>query len=251
MELESFRQRVIDLHFEKKWDHLGSALSCLEIIHQIYFEHLTDDDRFVLSKGHAAHLWYCALAETGKLAKPEMQNASQPGGLPSHPPARTNESGFTFGTGSLGHGLSVAAGLALAKKIKNEKGRVFALLSDGECNEGSIWEAALFAGHHKLDNLTVIIDRNGLQGFGATEEVLSLEPLWSKWRSFGFETVEIPDGHDPEALRSAFAVKSEAPLALIARTVKGRGVAAYEGRLESHYFRLSKEDYLPLKGGGR
>lgn len=249
--LERVRERLFRLHLETGLDHLGSAQSCFEIFYALYFEVMTAADDFILSKGHAVSLWYACLAEKGLLSEEEFARALRPGGLPAHPPARRGDLGILFGTGALGHGMNVAGGIALAKKLRGDAGRVFALLSDGECDEGSTWEAALFAAHHGLANLTVIIDRNGWQCMGATEEVLRLEPLADKWRSFGFHVVELDDGHDLARVRAALAIEAPGrPVCLIARTVKAKGLARYRDTVESHYFRLSREDYELLKGGG-
>jgi transketolase len=147
-----------------------------------------------------------------------------------------------FATGSLGHGLSLAAGLALAKKIKGEPGRVFCLTSDGEWNEGSCWEALIFARHHRLNNLTLVVDLNGLQGFGATKDVADLDPLADKFSGFGWPTVQI-DGHNPEAIRTALTDRQAGPDAVVARTRKGCGVSFMEDRMEWHYLPLSLEQY--------
>src|SRR6185437_5106795 len=153
-------------------------------------------DQFVLSKGHSAGAYYVTLWTLGKLEEEDLRQFHKDGTrLSGHPPPGGIED-ILFATGSLGHGLSMAAGLALAKRLKGEAGRIYCLMSDGEWNEGSCWEALIFARHHGLDNLTIVVDLNGLQGFGTTREVANLEPLAEKFRAFGVPTEEI-DGHDP------------------------------------------------------
>lgn len=249
--MERVRERLLRLHLDTGLDHLGSAQSCFEIFYSLYFETMTPHDDFVLSKGHAVSLWYACLAEKGLLSEEEFARAMRPGGLPAHPPSRRRDIGITFGTGALGHGMNVAGGIALAKKLRAEEGRVYALVSDGECNEGSTWESALFAAHHALDNFTVIVDRNGWQCMGATEEVLRLEPLTEKWKSFGFHVEALDDGHDLARVRAALAVRAPGkPVCIVAKTVKANGLPHFQEKIESHYFRLSKEDYDFLKGSG-
>ena len=250
--MERVRERLLRLHLDTGLDHLGSAQSCFEIFYSLYFETMTSADDFVLSKGHAVSLWYACLAEKGLLSEEEFARAMRPGGLPAHPPSRRQDIGISFGTGALGHGMNVAGGIALAKKLRAEDGRVFALLSDGECDEGSTWEAALFAAHHELENLTVIIDRNGWQCMGATEKVLRLEPLAEKWASFGFQVVRVADGHALPEVRSALATRAPGkPVCIIAATVKANGLPQFRDRVESHYFRLTKAEYDFLKEGSR
>ena len=149
-----------------------------------------------------------------------------------------------FATGSLGHGPSLAAGLALGKRLRGEPGRVFCLTSDGEWNEGSCWEALIFAQHHRLSNLSLIIDLNGLQGFGTTREVADLGPLADKFRVFGLRTLEI-DGHDPLAIREAFIETAGGPTVIVATTLKGCGVSFMENRMEWHYLPLNEDQYRP------
>lgn len=193
-----------------------------------------DRDRFVLSKGHGAAAIYAVLAESGFFDVKDLESYCLDGTeLAGHAHHAVN--GVDFSTGALGHGLSLAAGCALAGR----KGgfRAFAVLSDGECDEGSIWEAALFAGHHGLDNLVAIVDYNKIQSFGRVEEVLNLEPFADKWRAFGWQVREL-DGHDHSELHEvcdALPLKSGMPSLLLAHTVKGKGVRAMEDNLAWHY----------------
>ncbi len=225
--------------------HIGSCLSVADILAGLYGGFLRvrpaepnwpERDRLVLSKGHAAAALYAVLAETGFFPVEWLERycqAGQPlaGHISHHVP------GVEVSTGSLGHGLSLGAGFALAAKADASPARAVVVLSDGECDEGSIWEAALFAPQHRLDNLIAVVDHNGLQGFGRVAEVLDLAPFADKWRAFRWGVREI-DGHDHAALQAALAaVPFEAgrPSVIIARTTKGRGVSFMEDCLAWHY----------------
>jgi transketolase len=228
--------------------HVGSGFSIADILAVLYGDIMRVDpqrpgwperDRLVVSKGHAAAAVYAALANCGffprELLDGYCSNGSLLTGHVSHAVP-----GVELSTGSLGHGLSVATGFALAARLAGSKSRSFVLMSDGECDEGAIWEAALFAGHHCLDNLVAIIDYNKIQSFGRVADVLDLEPFADKWRSFGWEVREI-DGHDHAALRAALGQADHRPLSLICHTVKGKGVSFMEDRLEWHYKSPSDE----------
>ena len=201
-------------------------------------------DRLVVSKGHGAAALYAALAHAGFFPPTELatfcgDDSAFTGHVSHYVP------GVDFSTGSLGHGLSLAAGVALGFKLDGHPGRAFAILSDGECDEGSIWEAALFAPHHRLDNLVAIVDYNKIQSFGTVKEVLDLEPFADKWAAFRW-SVEVLDGHDHEALARAFAkLPREAgkPTLILAHTVKGKGVQFMEDKLLWHYRSPSDEEY--------
>jgi transketolase len=236
------RLRMLRLHFEARVGHIGGNLSALDILLSLYHDVLAANDQFILSKGHAAGALYVTLWTVGLLTEEDLQEFHGEGTrLSGHPPA-TGIPEVLFATGSLGHGPSLAAGLALAKKLKGEPGRVYCLTSDGEWNEGACWEAAIFARHHQLDNLTLIVDRNGLQGFGTTREVADLGPLADRFRAFQLSTAEV-DGHDADALAAALVVSSAVPQVVIARTQKGCGVSFMEDRMEWHYLALSAEQY--------
>ena len=197
----------------------------------------------MLSKGHSAGAYYVTLWSLGKLPEEDLRLFHKDNTrLSGHPPTGGIEE-IQFATGSLGHGLSLAAGLAMGKRLRGEPGRVFCLLSDGEWNEGSCWEALIFARHHGLDNLTMIVDLNGLQGFGSTREVADLDPLADKFRAFGVPTEEI-DGHDPEAIRNALERDPGSFHAVVARTHKGSGVSFMEDRMEWHYLPMTENQYL-------
>lgn len=237
------RLRLLQMHFESRVGHLGGNLSALDLLLGLYHDVMTGDDQFVLSKGHAAGALYVALWTLGRLTDADLQEFHRDDTrLSGHPPARGIDD-ILFATGSLGHGFGLAAGLALGKRLRGQEGRVFCLTSDGEWNEGSTWEALIFSRQQRLSNLTVVIDQNGLQGFGTTREVADLEPLAEKLRTFGVVTLEI-DGHDPKAIVAALRSKSEdGPLLIIARTRKGSGVSFMEDRMEWHYLPLSAEQY--------
>ena len=197
-----------------------------------------DRDRFVLSKGHGAPVLFQVLAERGFFATERLKEFGRPGSLfHEHPPKPGYIAGVEAATGSLGHGLPMVLGMAIASRIQNRKYRCYALLSDGECNEGSIWEAAMLAAGQNVDNLTVIIDYNKWQATGRSQEIMALEPLGSKWEAFGWHCQEI-DGHDLNAIESALNVaKSKAgkPSVIVAHTVKGKGVSFMEDDNNWHY----------------
>jgi transketolase len=231
------------MHYESGVGHIGGNLSCLDLMLVLHHELMTPVDQFVLSKGHSAGAYYVTLWSLGKLEEEDLRQFHKDGTrLSGHPPTGGIEE-ILFATGSLGHGLSLAAGLALGKRLKGEAGRVYCLMSDGEWNEGSCWEALIFARHHGLDNLTIVVDLNGLQGFGTTRDVANLEPLAEKFRAFGVPTEEI-DGHDPEAIRRALGDETTGLHAVVGRTHKGHGVSFMEDRMEWHYLPLSEPQYL-------
>jgi transketolase len=234
--------------------HVGSSLSMAELLAVLYTRILrvspdtvksADRDRFILSKGHGCAGLYAVLAECGFFPKDWLNRFYLDGSiLPGHITAGKIP-GVEVSTGSLGHGLGMACGMALAGKLDATPYRVFALLSDGECDEGSTWEAALFAPHHRLDNLTAIVDYNKIQSLGHVREVLDLEPFADKWRSFGWAMREV-DGHDPaEVEKTLAAVPFELgkPSCVIAHTVKGKGVSFMEDKLLWHYRIPAGEEY--------
>lgn len=218
--------------------HVGSSLSLIEIIRVLYDDVMNvrpaepewpDRDRFILSKGHGCLGLYAVLADHGFFPKVELTHFCKPGALlGGHVDAHIP--GIEASTGALGHGLPIGVGAALAARLRGRASRVFVVTGDGELNEGSIWEAALAASKHKLDNLTVIVDYNKLQSYGRIEDVLPLEPLADKWKAFGFGVREI-DGHDVGTLRATFAelpFTKNRPSAVIAHTLKGRGISFAE-----------------------
>ena len=236
------RLRLLQMHHTAGVGHIGGNLSSLDVMLTLHHRVLGSDDRFVLSKGHAAGALYVTLWSTGILTDDDLARFHKDGTkLSGHPPS-VGIPGVAFATGSLGHGLGLAAGLALGKRLKGEAGRVFCLTSDGEWNEGSTWEAAIFAKHQQLSNLTIVIDLNGLQGMGTTREIADLGSLAEKLAVFGFTVLEI-DGHDPVAIEAALAATGAGPLAIVARTIKGRGVSFMENRVEWHYLPMNAEQY--------
>jgi transketolase len=232
--------------------HIGGGLSMADIVSVLYCSVLrvrpeepawSERDRFLLSKGHAAAMLYAALAERGFFPRDWLDRFCEYGSPLAGHVTHCRVPGVEVSSGSLGHGLGLACGMALAGKADKAPWRVFVLLSDGECDEGSTWEAALFAPHHKLGNLTAIVDYNKIQSFGSVAEVLDLEPFADKWRAFGWDVAEV-DGHDHAALRDVLkAARAEAgrPRLILAHTVKGKGVSFMENQLAWHYKSPSPE----------
>ena len=235
--------RMLKMHFEAQVGHLGSNLSCIDALMTIYHHTLKDKDQFILSKGHSAGALYCTLWSLGKISEETLNTFAQDGtSIPGHP-SGSNIPGLLFPTGSLGHGLSLSAGLALSKKFKNEPGLVFCLCSDGEFQEGSTWEGVIFSAHNKLDNLIVMIDQNRLQGFGTTQETVSFDDLTSRLKSFD-AAVQNVDGHCPEEiLLSLSKTKKNKLNIIILNTIKGKGLHN-ENELECHYLPINKAEYL-------
>lgn len=239
------RMDVLKMIHRAKAGHTGGSLSNTDILTALYYKVMSIDpenpnweerDRFVLSKGHSVESLWCILADRGFFPREELNTFSQFGTrLIGHP---NNEvPGVEMNTGALGHGLSISVGMALAAKRDGKKYRVFCLMGDGEQAEGSIWEAAMSGAHYQLDNLIGIIDRNGLQITGDTEDVMSLEPLDEKWRAFGWHVIEV-DGHDFTELVSAFEAVPEVPgkpTLVIANTIKGKGVSFAENVARWHH----------------
>ena len=226
--------------------HIGSCLSIADLLAILYGKILRTDpnnpswaerDRFILSKGHAAAIYYAVLAESGFFPKSWLDSYGQDGAHLGGHVTRHGVAGVELSTGSLGHGLPVGCGMALAAKREKRPYRIFVMLSDGELDEGSNWEAILFAPHHRLDNLVVIVDYNKIQSFGSVAEVLNLDSLNEKWRAFGWSVHEV-DGHDHNAIAQTLEnlpVGTGKPNVVIAHTVKGKGVSFMEDRLEWHY----------------
>lgn len=254
--LESMARRirgtVIEMSHRGGMPHLGGALSCVDILVALFFRALrvdpekTEDphrDRFILSKGHAASALYAVMAHRGFTTIESLEHFGRPGGhLPEHPSPGCIP-GLEVATGSLGHGLPIGLGMALAAKIRQQVYKTVVLLSDGECNEGSVWEAAQAAPAFRLDNLIAIIDYNKWQATGRSQEVLALEPLLAKWKAFGWDAHEV-DGHDMTDLLKALDEAwqgSARPQAIIAHTVKGKGASFMEDDNNWHY-RIPSQD---------
>jgi len=251
------RARIIENSHKTKTPHLGSCLSCVDILVALYFGTLRispEDpraptrDRFILSKGHGAPALFHVLAEKGFYPKATMDAYGENGGVFSeHPPTPDHLPGIEAATGSLGHGLPLGLGMALAGRIHEYDYNVYALLSDGECNEGSVWESAMLAAAQKVERLAVVIDFNKWQATGRSEEVMALAPLTDKWRAFGWSTYEI-DGHDLKALvevLSRVPDGSGKPVAIVAHTTKGRGVSFMEDDNNWHY-RIPTQDEVVI-----
>ncbi|HEX2052160.1 MAG TPA: transketolase [Actinomycetota bacterium] len=229
--------------------HIGSGLSVADIVAALYARVLRVDgladperDRFVLSKGHAALALYAAFALRGWIGREQLDTYCGDDSLLGVHPER-DLPGVDFSTGSLGHGLAMAAGAALAARLQGSHRRVYVLLSDAECNEGSLWESVMFAAHHRLGNLTAVIDLNGQQALGKTEAVLDLAPMAARWSEFGWDAVEA-NGHDPFELLSALqGGTGTRPRVVVARTTFGKGVSYMEGQLRWHYWPMSPEQY--------
>lgn len=231
------RRDVLRMAASAAGAHVGGSLSCADVLAVLYDGLLDSDgpdpDTFVLSKGHAAPALYAVLAARGHLEADELVTYAAPGSrLFGHPPGGLP--GVVFPTGSLGHGLALGAGLAVAGQLRGLSGRTYVLLGDGEMQEGSVWESLMFAGHRGLTSLVAIIDRNRLQITGGTEGCVRLDPLDRKLDTFGWEP-RVVDGHDHDALRTALAKPAARPVAVVAETVKGKGVAFLENRTASHY----------------
>ena len=247
----AIRRIVLEQAKRANVGHIGSALSIADIVAALYGHVLhvpaprhPERDRFVLAKGHAVLAVYAALFLRGTLTETELASyCVDDTFLGVHPDHRL--AGIDFSTGSLGLGLSVGVGAALAARVAGSVRRVFVLMSDAECNEGSVWEAAMFAAHHRLGRLTAIIDLNGQQALGRTEDVLSLAPMADRWRAFGWNAIEC-DGHDVDALAAVLAEPVEAqapPRVVVARTIAGKGVSFMEGQIRWHYAPMSDDEY--------
>ena len=250
------RGRIISNSHKTRMPHLGSCLSCVDILVAIYFHSLKIDpanpkdpnrDRFILSKGHGAPALFQVLAKKGFYPEAMLESYGQDGGVfAEHTPIPKHLAGIEAATGSLGHGLSIGLGMALSARIQKQSYDVIALLSDGECNEGSIWEAAMMAAAQKVDNLIVLIDFNKWQATGRSKDVLALDPLADKWRAFGWDACEI-DGHDMVQIVDVLTRQKNSvgkPVAVIAHTVKGKGVSFMEDDNNWHYKIPSEEELV-------
>ena len=250
----TIRKRTIETSANAQIPHLGSCLSCVELLTALYWNELNIDpkapmeperDRFVLSKGHGAPVLFQVLAERGFFPVERLEQFGKPGSVyHEHPPKPGYIEGVEAATGSLGHGLPMALGMAIAKRIQGSKSRCYALLSDGECNEGSIWESAMLAAAQEVNQLTAIVDYNKWQATGRSHEIMALESLAEKWEAFGWHTQEI-DGHDLESIGKAFASardETNKPSIIVAHTIKGKGVSFMEDDNNWHYRTPNQEE---------
>ena len=239
------RKNIIEMLYRAKSGHPGGSLSTVEALVSLYFSHLKHDpknpndpnrDRFILSKGHAAPALYAVLAESGYFSNKELKNLRNMNCMLQGHPACLCTPGIEASTGSLGHGLSFAIGVALAAKLDKKNYKTYVMLGDGETNEGQIWEASAAASHYKLNNLTAFIDRNFLQIDGNTEKIMKLESIRDRWSSFGWKVIEI-DGHDIKKILMALNEADDneiSPTIIILNTIKGKGVSFMENNVDFH-----------------
>ncbi|MBY2229373.1 transketolase [Clostridioides difficile] len=248
------RKKILDVVYNAKSGHVGGAMSSTDILTTLYYHVMnisienaknSNRDRFILSKGHIAEALYCILADKGFFSRDKLKTYSQFNSTLIGHPNNKNE-GVEVNTGSLGHGLSLAVGMAIAGKRDKKSYRVFTLMGDGELAEGSVWEGAMASSHYKLDNLVAIIDRNKLQISGTTEEVMTLENLQEKWESFGWEVVQV-DGNNIRELVEVcdkIPLKKNKPTMIIANTIKGKGISFMENNVKWHHGVLTEEQYI-------
>ena len=249
----TLRRDIVEMLYKAGSGHPGGSLSAVEIVSALYFQEMNvdvknpewrDRDRFVLSKGHAAPVLYAALAEKGFFPKSQLWELRKIGSILQGHPEMKNISGVDMSTGSLGQGFSTAVGMALGLRTDNSGSRVFALLGDGELQEGIVWEAAMAAPHYKLDNLTAFVDYNGLQIDGPNEEVMGVHPVTDKFKAFGWNVLTV-DGHDFKGILEALAIAKttkDKPTMIVARTVKGKGVSFMEDQAGWHGKAPNKEE---------
>lgn len=249
-----FRREILEMTFLAGSGHPGGSMSAIDIITVLYYYIMRvdpnnpqweDRDRFILSKGHVCPALYTVLAEKGFFPKEALWTLRKPGSiLQGHPDMRITP-GVDMSTGSLGQGLSVACGMALAARLDNKEFSTYCMMGDGEIQEGNIWEGALFAAHYNLDNLIAILDKNKLQIAGFTEDIIALDPLIAKWEAFGWDVIELLDGNDIDQIICAFdSIKSLTgkPKIIIANTIKGKGVSFMEDQPEYHGRALSASE---------
>ena len=250
---KQIKKNILDMSLvaAERSAHFGGALSTVEILATLYNSVLKfdssnplweDRDRFILSKGHGCLGVYSTLCQMGYFKKADLNLFEQNGSFLLGHPVINKKKGIEFSTGSLGMGLSLGVGVAIAAKKNKKNYKVFVLMGDGECNEGSIWEASMSAAHFKLDNITAIIDNNTLQQTGSNEEIMSSADLGSKWRSFNWDVIEI-DGHNIEQILKAFNHVSDRPKLILAKTLKGKGFRFAENNNDWHHKIMTKKQY--------
>lgn len=239
------RRHAIDMVHQSHASHIASILSAADIVAVLYSDilrydpqdpHMPERDRFVMSKGHAGAAVYAALAEVGFFSVSELGRYYTDGSVYSGHVSHKGVPGVELSTGSLGHGAAVACGMALAAKINRKNYHVYTLVGDGECDEGTIWETAMLAAQHHLENFTIVVDHNHMQAMGRCDDVLQIDPLGERWRVFGWNVVEVQDGNDHNQLKAAFCEPTYGqPKCIIANTVKGKGISFMENELLWHY----------------
>ena len=252
---KNIRKKILTTAYDAgaKSAHVGGALSCVELISALFTnynifnsENLADDsnrDRFVLSKGHACLAYYSSLNEVGLISDDEMKTFEEDGSNLLGHPVMNNELGIEFSTGSLGMGLSIGIGLAIASQKKNKNFKTFVLMGDGECNEGSVWEAAMSAPNLKVKNLLAIIDKNKFQQTGSNLEIMNIDPIEDKWKAFGWNVMTL-NGHDISSIIDYFEkIDFEKPNLLVANTIKGKGFSFSENNNDWHHGVISKKIY--------
>lgn len=234
---------ILNMATNKKAGFIGSSYSCIDILTVLYSSFLKinkeekNSDTLIISKGHAASAWYAILANLGIICKEKLNEYNENGGGMGVHPKRNSLPGIKTTTGSLGQGLGLACGIALADKLSQNSLKTYVILGDGECNEGAVWEAFMFAARYKLNNLIAVIDRNHLQSYGNDKEVLDLDDISAKCREFHWKTLEI-DGHDYNQIEKAFEKaieEKESPTVIVANTIKGKGVSEFENGIVWHY----------------
>ena len=243
---QKIRKSIVEYGYSSQCSHLGSNFSIVDILSVLYNQFLkTRKNSFILSKGHACLALYCVLKEKTFINEKTLKSFGKNNSiLMSHTTHKVK--GIDLSTGSLGHGLPVAAGIALANKIKKKNYKTFVLLSDGELDEGSNWEALLFSSHQKLKNLIIIVDYNKIQSMDSIKNTINLEPISKKFQSFGYKTIKI-DGHNFSQIIKAINTKTSKPLVIIANTIKGKGIKFMENSVLWHYKPLDKEHYIKSK----
>lgn len=244
---KQIRKDILTMGWKSKASHLGSALSLVEILYALYFQtanfskekvHDPERDKIILSKGHGSVALYSVLNRLGIISDEDIESYSQNGGrLPCHIDM-TSAEGLEASAGSLGHGAGIGVGMALANKMDARTGRIFVIVGDGEIQEGSVWEAVALASTQKLDNFTLIVDFNGIQASDFSNKTIDQRNLSERLTAFGFDACDV-DGHDVDALTAAFKKRSDKPTAIVAHTVKGKGVSFMENTVQSHYTKLT------------
>ena len=244
---KELREKILGMYYKANAGHISCSLSCIDIMISVLFFEKDKEDVFLLSKGHAAAALYACLNRLGEISDIKLKTFYKEGTTLTAHPSPMKFKGIPFATGSLGHGFSIGTGIAMAKKLKEDKSKVFVLMSDGETNEGTTWEAAHFAVKHNLNNIIIIIDKNKIQGFGKTKDVLGDTAAKEKFDKIGFDAYEI-NGHNVGEIINVIKLckksKSNAPKVIIANTIKGKGVSYMENTVDWHYWPMDEKKYL-------